>query len=323
MDTKYQVLQILNENEGNYVSGEKIAKELGVSRMAISKAVSTLASQGHMIEAVKHKGYRLDGKSDVLSEKTLLDALEDSGIKGFYLPETFSTNMDAKRLAGEGVKAPFLVCTSRQTGGRGRLGRRFESPRGGVYFSLVLDGDKIASSSLVTISAAWAIADVMERLTGIETSIKWVNDVYIRNKKAVGILTEGIVNMEEGGISQVVIGCGINLKTKKEDYSPSLSDIVTSFYPSGESKVQRVTVISECAKAIIKAQTMDFLEEYRKKCFVIGKDIYVVRMDEKKAAKALRIDKDGHLVVRYSDGSVEALSCGEVSIRFDTLHKTI
>ena len=243
-------------------------------------------------------------------------ALKDSGITGYYLDETTSTNIDAKRLSSEGVKPPFLVCTSKQNGGRGRLGRRFESPRGGVYFSLVLSGDKIASPSLVTISAAWAISDVMERLTGVETSIKWVNDVYIKDKKAVGILTEGIVNMEEGGLSQVVIGCGVNLKSKREDFSPELQDIVTSFYPSGESSVNRVDVVAECAKAIIKAQEIDFLEEYRKKCFVIGKDIYVVRMNEKKPAKALKIDKDGHLVVRYNDGSVESLSSGEVSIRF-------
>ena len=293
-----------------------MASEIGVSRMAISKAVSSLLEQGHSIEAVKHKGYRLYSKNDVFSEESLRAALKDSGITGYYLDETTSTNIDAKRLSSEGVKPPFLVCTSKQNGGRGRLGRRFESPRGGVYFSLVLSGDKIASPSLVTISAAWAISDVMERLTGVETSIKWVNDVYIKDKKAVGILTEGIVNMEEGGLSQVVIGCGVNLKSKREDFSPELQDIVTSFYPSGESSVNRVDVVAQCAKAIIKAQEIDFLEEYRKKCFVIGKDIYVVRMNEKKPAKALKIDKDGHLVVRYNDGSVESLSSGEVSIRF-------
>lgn len=316
MDTKVQVLKILNENQGCFVSGERMASEIGVSRMAISKAVSSLLEQGHYIEAVKHKGYRLDSKNDVFSEESLRAALKDSGITGYYLDETTSTNIDAKRLSSECVKPPFLVCTSKQNGGRGRLGRRFESPRGGVYFSLVLSGDKIASPSLVTISAAWAISDVMERLTGVETSIKWVNDVYIKDKKAVGILTEGIVNMEEGGLSQVVIGCGVNLKSKREDFSPELQDIVTSFYPSGESSVNRVDVVAQCAKAIIKAQEIDFLEEYRKKCFVIGKDIYVVRMNEKKPAKALKIDKDGHLVVRYNDGSVESLSSGEVSIRF-------
>ena len=128
--------------------------------------------------------------------------------------------------------------------------------------------------------------------------------------------TEGIVNMEEGGISQVVIGCGINLKTRIEDYSPSLRDIVTSFYPTGETKIKRVDVVSGCASAILKAQSMDFLDEYRKKCFVIGKDIYVIRMNEKKSAKALKVNDEGNLVVKYSDGSIEALSCGEVSIRF-------
>ena len=108
----------------------------------------------------------------------------------------------------------------------------------------------------------------------------------------------------------------MNLKTKREDFSSELQDIVTSFYPDGESSVNRVDVVAECAKAIMKAQEIDFLEEYRKKCFVLGKDIFVIRMNEKKPAKALRIDKDGPLVVRYNDGSVESLSSGEVSIRF-------
>ena len=315
MDTKYEVLQILSENEGSFVSGEYMSQKIGVSRMAVSKAVSSLLDQGHMIEAVKHKGYRLDGESDVFTDETLQLALEGSGIKGFYIPETVSTNMDAKRLAGEGVKPPFLVCTAKQTGGRGRLGRRFESPRGGVYFSLVLDGDKISSPSLVTISAAWAISDVMERLTGIECSIKWVNDVYIGKKKAVGILTEGIVDMENGGLSDVVIGCGVNLKSTPEDFSPELREKVTSFYPSGKAMVDRATVVAECSKAIVEAQERPFLDEYRKKCFLLGKKIQVIKMDREIEAEALDIDDQGHLLVKYGDGSREALSSGEVSIR--------
>ncbi|MGN1164311.1 MAG: biotin--[acetyl-CoA-carboxylase] ligase, partial [Candidatus Ornithospirochaeta sp.] len=277
---------------------------------------TALRDQGYPIESKKHYGYRLDPDEDILTEETLGAALGGSGIKGIFLDETVSTNIDAKRMAGEGLQTPFVVASSRQTGGRGRLGRTFESPRGGIYFSLVLKGDEIASPSLLTISAAWAISETMEKLTGIKTSIKWVNDVYIQDKKAVGILTEGIVNMEEGGLSSVVVGCGINLKTRPEEFSPEIRPIVTSFYPDGKTEVTRARVVAECCKAIVEAQKTDFLDGYRKKCFVIGKKIYVVRMGGRKEAEAMGINDQGNLMVRYADGSVEALQSGEVSIRF-------
>ena len=182
MDTKQEILEMLLSAKGEYVSGNQISEKLGVSRMAVNKAVAALKRRDYPIEAKKHWGYRLDTEEDIFSSLTLERALEGSGITPFFLEETVSTNRDAKEKVALGVEPPFVVATSRQSGGRGRMGRVFESPKGGVYFSLVLRGDKIASSSLVTVSAAWAIATTMERLTGIETSIKWVNDVYIRNK---------------------------------------------------------------------------------------------------------------------------------------------
>ncbi len=315
MDTKQEILEMLLSAKGEYVSGNQISEKLGVSRMAVNKAVAVLKRRDYPIEAKKHWGYRLDTEEDIFSSLTLERALEGSGITPFFLEETVSTNRDAKEKVALGVEPPFVVATSRQSGGRGRMGRVFESPKGGVYFSLVLRGDKIASSSMVTVSAAWAIATTMERLTGIECSIKWVNDVYIGKKKAVGILTEGIVDMENGGLSDVVIGCGVNLKSRPEDFSPELREKVTSFYPSGKAMIDRATVVAECSKAIVEAQERPFLDEYRKKCFLLGKKIQVIKMDREIEAEALDIDDQGHLLVKYGDGSREALSSGEVSIR--------
>lgn len=314
MDTKQIVLERLRKADGSFVSGEEIARDLSLSRMAVSKAVSSLRDKGYIIESMKHRGYRLDTRSDVYSEEAISSILGGSPIRVVFLDETVSTNMDAKRLVAEGMEPPFLVAAASQKGGRGRLGRSFESPRGGVYFSLVLKGDKISSPSLLTISAAWAVSSVMERLTGIETGIKWVNDVYIGEKKAVGILSEGIVNMEEGGLSAVVVGCGINLKTKIEEFPEELRGKVTSFYPEGKGNVSRALVTAECAKAIVEAQEKPFIDEYRKKCFVIGRRISVVRMGKEKEALATGLTDQGHLIVKYSDGSTEVLSTGEVSI---------
>ncbi len=316
MTTKTKILNMLEINRGGYLSGEKISGELKISRMAVSKTIQSLRENGYDIESRKHYGYALKGgKEDILNKETLDIAFQNSGITVYFIETTSSTNKDAKLLLSNGGKTPYLMTCSKQTGGRGRLGRTFSSPSGGVYFSLVLDGKDIASPDLVTVSAAVAIAETMENLTGIETSIKWVNDIYIRGKKVSGILTEGVINMEEGRLDKVVIGCGINLKTPLSEFPEEVREIATSFYPDGKSEVTRAEVIAETAKRIVSIQKEDFLPLYRKKCFVIDRDVYVVKQDERFSAHAYGIDDSGHLLVRYSDGREEGLSSGEISIR--------
>ena len=315
MNTRETILSILEEHSPEYVSGETISNSLGITRMAVSKAVARMQEDGIGIESRKHYGYRLTGRADILNRETLISAFGRSGIGVYYLDTTQSTNRDAKIIASEGASLPYVVTCTSQTGGRGRLGRSFESPSGGVYFSLVLSGSDIASPDLVTIASAAAVSEVMERLTGTETSIKWVNDIYIRGKKAVGILTEGIINMEEGKLDKVVIGVGINLRTKESELSSSVRGIATSFYPDGKSSVTRAEVIAECSKRIISIQKEDFLPFYREKCFVLGKDVFAVKGDVRTPCHAYGIDECGHLLVRYEDGREDALSSGEISIR--------
>ncbi len=315
MNTRETILSLLEEHSPGYVSGETISRELGITRMAVSKAVKKIQDTGVVIESRKHYGYRLKESPDILNKETLTSSFGDSGIGVYYIDTTQSTNRDAKIIASEGAALPYVVTCSSQTGGRGRLGRSFESPAGGVYFSLVLDGREIVSPDLVTIASATAVSEVMERLTGIETSIKWVNDIYIRGKKAVGILTEGIINMEEGRLDKVVIGCGINLRTRESELSREVRNIAASFYPDGKTEVTRSKVIAECSKRIISIQKEDFLDTYREKCFVIGKRIWVVKGTLLTPAFAYGIDDSGHLLVRYDDGREEALSSGEISIR--------
>ncbi len=121
--------------------------------------------------------------------------------------------------------------------------------------------------------------------------------------------------MEEARLDKVVIGCGINLRTKESELSADVRSIATSFYPDGRTEITRAKVIAECGKRIISIQKEDFLEIYRKKCFVIGKRIWAVKGDVRTPAFAYGIDDSGHLLVRYDDGREEALSSGEISIR--------
>ena len=165
----------------------------------------------------------------------------------------------------------------------------------------------------ITTAAALGVARTIDSL-GFESQIKWVNDIYLNGKKAVGILCEGVVSMEDFSVSDVVIGIGVNYTTK--DFPPELRDIVTSLYPDGKAEMSRAEFAAlEIRNVLSSLADENYIDEYRKKCFIIGMDVNVITVKGTREARALDIDRDAHLVVRYSDGSRESLSSGEVTIR--------
>lgn len=310
MTTKKIVLNLLEENRGNFVSGEELAKKAYVSRAAVWKAVLSLQKEGYEIEGVSRKGYRLSSR-DSFSAEEIKKYLKDIPI--FFYEEVDSTNTEAKRLINNGIKAPFVCIARKQSGGRGRRGRSFLSQEGGIYFSVALSLDRNFDTETVTTAAVTGIAKAIESL-GFEVGIKWVNDLFVNGKKVVGILTEGVVNLEEGCISDVIIGIGTNYTTRS--FPSELEAICTSLYPDGNAPLSRsefaALEIEETIKAIFNP---DYLTEYRKRCFVLGKDVMVMKMNASLPAKAIDLDDKAHLVVQYPDGIIEHLSSGEVSIR--------
>ena len=227
MSTREEVYRLLSQAQGDaFISGEEIANTLDLSRAAVWKAVQSLEEEGFSIEKVKHHGYRLR-QSDLFNETELSGCMS---VPFYYLERADSTNNEARRLVLEGQKAPFAVIAKEQTGGRGRRGRSFVSSNGGVYLSIVVSTHDVKSVERITTAAALATADVIDSL-GFSSQIKWVNDIYLDGKKAVGILCEGIVSMEDNAVSQVIIGIGVNYETKV--FPEEIEDIVTSLYPEG------------------------------------------------------------------------------------------
>ena len=210
---------------------------------------------------------------------------------------------------------PFAVVAAKQDGGRGRLGRSFFSPEGGVYMSLVISGSSVSAPDMITTAASLGTARAIEALTGIECSIKWVNDIYIRGRKAVGILTEGIVNMEEGGLDKAIIGIGVNLRRMCPELPEDIKDKAVYLYPDGDGDTTRSELASRIADEVMKAVNEDFIDEYRRRCFIIGRDIKVIKNGYEEDARAIGVDDRAHLVVKYIDGREEALSSGEVTLR--------
>lgn len=312
MQLRTSILSSLNRSCGTPVSGVALATQFSVSRMAICKAVQTLCERGYPITSIPRKGYVLEKGWDVLGEESLSLFLSED-LPFYFHPVIDSTNTQAKVLLGKGVKPPFLVIAERQEGGRGRRGRDFSSPASGTYFSLVLSSGGFSNVEKVTTATAVGVADAIEETTGENAAIKWVNDIYYKGKKAVGILCEGVMNLELGTIEDVIIGVGTNYTTKQ--FPPELEDIAVSLFPSGVAPIPRAAFISKEVAAIRASLKGDYLSSYRKRCFVVGQEIRVIGQDGSRDALALGVDDDAHLIVRYKDGSLCHLSSGEVSIR--------
>jgi BirA family biotin operon repressor/biotin-[acetyl-CoA-carboxylase] ligase len=231
--------------------------------------------------------------------------------------EINSTNTRAKELAAAG-KRNICVTADYQIGGRGRMVRQFFSPDGsGLYFSLLISPTvKGEDGALLTTFAAVAVAEVLEELTGKETAIKWVNDVYMNGKKICGILTEGSVDYETGCFAYAVIGIGINVG--KTAFSEELSSIASDVERETGVKLDKDLLLNRLLERFEHMEEAlrsgDFMEVYRKKCFVLGREVTVLRGTERFAAKVLDVNFRGELVVE-TEGNVITLSSGEVSVR--------
>lgn len=311
--TKQALLQALSGAAGHYISGEQLARTLGVSRAAVHKAAATLAAQGYTLEAVPRRGYRLLG-----GDPFCTDAVGEYPAP-IHLYETLdSSNQTAKQLALAGAPHGTLVLAGQQSAGRGRMGRRFESPAGkGVYLSLVLRVPVPASEALgVTIGASVAVARAVKALCGLELGIKWVNDLYYQGKKVCGILTEAGTSVESGFLDWLVVGIGLNLTTPPEDWPEELARTAGSLFPGGPAPVSRAALAGAIARELLAlCPDFDCLEEYRARCFVPGHWVTVCTAAETYAARALAIDDRGALLVEREGGRRVALQHGEVSIR--------
>ena len=201
MTVKSSLLEMLEKNKGEVLSGERIAGTLGCTRAAVWKAVKSLREEGYHIEAGPNKGYMLAKDTNRLSQEGIRLFLDDPDVRIDIYDELESTNQTAKKEAmmGEAGHGAFVIARS-QTAGRGRRGREFYSPAdAGLYMSVILKPQgTIHDSLLITTAAAVAVYRAVEQICGIRLDIKWVNDLFYQGRKVCGILTEAVTDFESG-----------------------------------------------------------------------------------------------------------------------------
>lgn len=305
---KYKILDLLKRYE-TYISGEKLSKELGISRNAVWKNIKSLKKDGYVIESLKSRGYRLCFSPEKINPQRLKAAVSGNV---YYCSTTESTNLEAKRCMNVPDKSVFIAET--QTAGRGRLGRAWTSPPGcGIWMSIYLEPEIPAPVvSQLTLLAGLAVSRAIP-----DSKIKWPNDVLIDGKKVCGILTEMSAEMDR--VSRVIVGIGINVNNKL--FPAELVGKATSIY----RETGKITDREELAKSVLKEffdlydeflskGSESFIAEYSEKCATLGREVVIISKGESKIAKAVEIAGNGELIIER-DGKREAVHSGEVSVR--------
>lgn len=320
MTTKEQLFTLLEARQGSFVSGEELAETLNLSRAAVSKAMKSLRQEGYAIEAVTNRGYRLSGECDILSEQGVKKHLNQD-FQITFAPSVSSTNTVLRALAEQGAPEGTLVISDEQTGGRGRMGRAFYSPAGsGIYLSLLLRPVNADPRQTVTLTAAAAVAlcQAIETVSENGPQIKWVNDIFLNGKKISGILSEAAFGLESGAPEYVVVGVGINAYTPEGGFPPELAEIAGALWerpvPGGKNRLA-AEFVNHFWKLYTAGDPAAFLEDYRRRSLVVGKDITVIAGGTETPAHALGIDESCRLLVRYKSGETAALSYGEVRVK--------
>ena len=320
--TKEHVLSVLQAHPDSFVSGASLAEQLQISRTAVWKAVRQLKADGYEIEAVTNQGYRLLSGSDVLSAEGIRRYLRHPDLSPQVFPSLSSTNTVLKSMAAEDAPAGTAVLALEQTGGRGRRGRSFFSPpAGGLYLSLLLRPDlSPAEAPRLTSCAAVAVAEAVEELSGRQTGIKWVNDVYMNHLKICGILTEAGMDLESGRVGYVVVGIGVNLRSPEGGFPEEIRNIAGAAFdglsvPDLRCRLAAL-ILDKLADYAADPFSDALFEAYEKRSFVPGRKITVLSPGrEPVPAEALRLNRDYSLRVRFPNGEEKDLSSGEVSIR--------
>lgn len=298
------ILNFLRNSEGE-VSGELLGKELGISRVSIWKHIVSLRQAGYTIEA-STRGYRLLSSPDVLLGCEFPEL--ENKLHHFH---TIGSTMDTARdLIESGAEEGTIVVAESQNSGRGRLGREWFSPHGGIYFTLILK-PKIAPAYAprLNMMASVAVAKTLRRLLGLDARLKWPNDVLIKGRKVCGILAE--MGAEMDAVKYVTIGVGINANFSIAKYGTKVASLKDL---KGE-EISRKEIFNSVVKELLSQQSLltkgELLEEWKSLSATLNREIRIETTGGEIAGKAVDIDSNGALIIKGEDGSLRTAIAGD------------
>jgi len=318
-----KIVKLLKSSNG-YISGEFIAQKLDISRAAVWKQICKLRKNGFCIEAQPKSGYRLVTEPDRLLPEMIKKDLKTSliGQNVIYYDEIESTNLIAKQLAADDVQEGTIVIAENQTKGRGRLQRSWLSePYKNILMSIVFR-PRISPNRIffLTMLISLAIVKAISHVLRLEARIKWPNDIYIKNCKVGGILTE--FTAEHDQVNYVVVGIGLNVNFNPLPGSEMLEN-ATSLHIQFGKNISRIkllnSILQEIEKGYSLLQENKFLQirkQWNSFSLIKGKRVKIIYPDHSEEGIAESVDEDGYLILKDDNGNKKKIVCGDVSLRF-------
>lgn len=315
------LLRLFEASPGQYVSGESMSNELGVSRTAIWKKIRKLEEEGYRFEASRRLGYRLLSVPDKLSIDDLKQQLKsDTFGKSILLFDSVeSTQNLARAAAEEGAAEGTLFIAEQQVSGRGRMGRQWVSPRGkGIWMSMVLRPTvPIHFAPQLTLLTAVALCRSLKKLTALPIGIKWPNDLLIDGKKISGILLESAA--EEERLRYVIAGIGISVNLETEDYAEELLDKATSLAIASGQKWDRVDVIADFLKEWEQLYNLyqeqgfsSIITLWEALSVSLGKKVRLITPQGDMVGVPIGLDESGAIRIRQEDGTEKSVFSAEM-----------
>lgn len=317
---RHDILNLLAEHPEGYVSGERISQHLKVTRSAIWKQIKILREEGFDIEAQTKNGYRLLKTPLALNEWVLKQALTTTSLGCVIelVDELSSTNDRAKELARLGAVHGHVVLAHCQSSGRGRLQRQWESPRGGLWMSVVLRPNlSLADASKITLAASVAIVDALRELFQVNIGIKWPNDLIYQGKKLAGILGE--VVGEWNTVQTLILGLGLNANFPREQVSDLLSAITLQEILGYKVDLNSLTagILKHLEVGLKLLEDKEFEElrsKWSEKAIGIGEEVIILRGEQVLQGVFKGISIDGALILETEDGE-KSFTAGEIQLR--------
>jgi BirA family biotin operon repressor/biotin-[acetyl-CoA-carboxylase] ligase len=321
--TIQKLISLLINNDNEFLSGQKLSAELGVSRTAVWKHIEELRKEGYDIVAVARKGYKLLSIPDAITAKEILNNLSTNifGKDIFFHQVVTSTQKIATEMAMSGAAEGTVIVAEEQTEGRGRLQRKWHTPSGNSVAMSIIIRPRILLNSTphFTLLVAVSIVKAIKDISTLNPKIKWPNDILINGKKSVGILTE--LNAEADQINFLIVGIGINVNQSIDDLPEEIQNIATSLAIEAGKKFRRAELIRS-----ILTNLEYFYEKYIKEGFTSIKDIWEKEsctIGEKIIAKtsletiegrAVGITNDGILMLEDKEGNIHNIISGDIFI---------
>jgi len=318
-----KVLSFFQTHDSEYLSGEDLSDVLKISRVAVWKHIKKIQSLGYKIESKQKLGYRLISETEKLLPWEITKDLKTKtvGKRVYYFEEIDSTQNFAEQIALDEKENGTIVIAEKQTAGKGRLDRKWTSPKGGIWFSLIIHPKfDVSTSTLVPIAGAVALAKAIKNTLNIDVSVKWPNDITLNGKKVAGMLVDA--SFQANNIDYLILGIGINFDIDAKKIEKRLSKSanfygVNSLRKKDDSTPPKILLrefLVQFEKILIqlnKGEKAKIVKEWTKKADKIGKRISINTSDGKISGVAQGIDNDGALKLKTSKG-IKKIFVGDV-----------